>query len=257
MYAALWYSALVIVAASLLGSALQAHWRNATHADLLWAGATSLVSLHYLLIGPGAVWPRLLAGLLLLIWGARLVCHLVIRMRSGPEDGRYQAIRAHYGERINRFHVAFFLGQGLLAWLFAMPAWVLAFYPEPVAWGWLLAGLVVGGAGLLGEAVADRQLALFKRHAAVGDQVCCHGLWRYSRHPNYFFEWLHWLAYPLMAVGIPLGYWLWLAPLAMFVFVRFVSGVPYAEQQSLRSRGEAYRRYQQTTPVFFPGRARP
>src|SRR5699024_857648 len=113
MFAALWHSGLVIVVACLLGSALQARWRNATHADIIWVGATSLASLYYLLIGSGAFWPRLLTGLLLLVWGTRLVCHLAVRMHVDPEDGRYQAIRAYYGVRINRFHVVFFLGQGL------------------------------------------------------------------------------------------------------------------------------------------------
>ena len=81
---------------------------------------------------------------------------------------------------------------------------------------------------------------------------CQVGLWRYSRHPNYFFEWLHWWAYVLIGIGSP---WWWVTVagvVVMYVFLTRVTGIPYTEQQALRSRGDAYRRYQETTNVFFP-----
>ncbi|MEE4251527.1 MAG: DUF1295 domain-containing protein, partial [Alcanivoracaceae bacterium] len=79
-------------------------------------------------------------------------------------------------------------------------------------------------------------------------------LWRYSRHPNYFFEWLHWFSYPLMAIGADGAQWLWLAPLMMFLFLWFVTGIPYTERQALKSRGDDYRDYQRSTSVFIPWR---
>ncbi len=78
------------------------------------------------------------------------------------------------------------------------------------------------------------------------------GLWRYSRHPNYFFEWLHWFTYVLLAVGSPLWWLAWSGPLVMYLFLRYLSGVPFTEKQALRSRGEDYRDYQRSTPMFFP-----
>ena len=103
-----------------------------------------------------------------------------------------------------------------------------------------------------GETVADRQLTRFRANPAHRGLTCRAGLWRYSRHPNYFFEWLHWFAYPALAAGSPRWLLAWLGPLVMFVFLRFLSGVPWAEAQALRTRGEDYRDYQHRTPMFFP-----
>ena len=78
------------------------------------------------------------------------------------------------------------------------------------------------------------------------------GLWRYSRHPNYFFEWLHWFAYVCLAVGSPLGWLAWSGPLLMYMFLRWISGIPWTEAQALRTRGDDYRAYQRDTPMLFP-----
>jgi steroid 5-alpha reductase family enzyme len=117
---------------------------------------------------------------------------------------------------------------------------------------WLVGGVAVWLLSVVGEGIADRQLARFRENPANKGKTCRDGLWRYSRHPNYFFEWLHWFAYVLLAVGSP---WFWLSaagPVVMYLFLRYVSGIPYTEAQALRSRGEDYRRYQQTTPMLFP-----
>jgi steroid 5-alpha reductase family enzyme len=113
-------------------------------------------------------------------------------------------------------------------------------------------GLLLAILAISLESLSDRQLATFRADPATKGRVCTRGVWRYSRHPNYFFEWLHWFGYVVMAIGS--SYWVFtlLGPLFMFVFLRFLTGVPHAERQSLRSRGDAYRAYQQSTPVFFP-----
>jgi steroid 5-alpha reductase family enzyme len=100
-----------------------------------------------------------------------------------------------------------------------------------------------------GESVADAQLARFRTDPVNKGMVCSDGLWRYSRHPNYFFEWAHWWAYVLIGGGAALT---WLGPVAMLVFLFRITGIPYTEKQALRSRGDAYRDYQETTSVFFP-----
>ncbi|MGH8164637.1 MAG: DUF1295 domain-containing protein, partial [Rhodanobacteraceae bacterium] len=105
---------------------------------------------------------------------------------------------------------------------------------------------------VFGETIADRQLARFRANPANDGKTCREGLWRYSRHPNYFFEWLHWFAYVALAIGSPL-WWLALAgPVVMFVFLRFISGIPYTEAQALRTRGDDYRAYQHDTSMLFP-----
>ena len=93
-----------------------------------------------------------------------------------------------------------------------------------------------------GESLADAQLARFRANPANRGKTCRSGLWRYSRHPNYFFEWLHWFAYVLLAAGSPLHWLAWSGPVVMYVFLRWISGIPWTEQQALRSRGEDYAR---------------
>jgi len=103
-----------------------------------------------------------------------------------------------------------------------------------------------------GEAIADRQLAGFRADPANRGKTCRTGLWRYSRHPNYFFEWVHWWSYVLLGLGSP--YWLVtiLGPALMLVFLFKITGIPATEERALLTRGEDYRNYQRTTSPFFP-----
>lgn len=118
--------------------------------------------------------------------------------------------------------------------------------------GWSLAAVAVWVASVGGESLADHQLARWRHRPGNRGHACREGLWRYSRHPNYFFEWTHWFAYVLLSVGSE-RWWLSLAgPLLMGLSLRWVTGVPFAEAQALRSRGDDYRRYQRETRVFFP-----
>ena len=250
----LWMSALGLALVCVLGWLVQLRTRNAGHADVIWAWGLAAAGLLYLVSGDGALWPRLAAGILVLVWGVRLGAHVLQRVVTEPEDGRYRAMRDRLGDRANAFFLLFFLLQGLLAWLFALPHWVISGHPGDAGALWPSVGLVVGLVALAGEALADRQLSRWRSDPDNRGKTCRKGLWRYSRHPNYFFEWLHWFSYPLIAVGAPGAAWLWLAPAAMFLFLWFITGIPYTEQQALKSRGEDYRRYQQTTSAFFPWR---
>ena len=115
---------------------------------------------------------------------------------------------------------------------------------------WL--GLALGLLAIGGETLADRQLERFRLNPANRGKVCREGLWYYSRHPNYFFEWLYWWAFVLMGIGTSYGWWTLLGPLFMLLFLFKLTGIPYTEKQALASRGEAYRAYQKSTPMFFP-----
>ncbi len=115
-------------------------------------------------------------------------------------------------------------------------------------------GALILLAGIAGEALADAQLKKFRNDPANKGRVCDVGLWRWSRHPNYFFEWLGWLAYPVIAIS-PHYAWGWvalLAPAFMYWILVHVTGIPPLEAQMLRSRGERYRDYQARTSAFFP-----
>ena len=106
--------------------------------------------------------------------------------------------------------------------------------------------------GIVFEAVADWQLARFQRVPSLRGQVMDRGLWRYSRHPNYFFEWSAWLGFALLATSTPYGWIAWFAPAVMLYLLFKVTGIPATEAQALRSRGADYREYQRTTSVFVP-----
>jgi steroid 5-alpha reductase family enzyme len=185
------------------------------------------------------------------LWALRLCLYLWRRVAREAEDGRYQALRARFGDAALPFFV-FFQMQALVVALFALPfAAVATRTSDPAGWQ-VFAAALAWSVAVGGEALADFQLAHFRAKPANRGRSCREGLWAWSRHPNYFFEWLHWFTYLLLAIGSP--YW-WLAlsgPVLMLLFLYRVSGIPWTEAQSLRSRGEDYRRYQREVSAFFP-----
>jgi steroid 5-alpha reductase family enzyme len=187
------------------------------------------------------------------IWGARLGAYLTSRVLRESEDGRYRHLRNALGGWTQPVMFVFFQVQALWGLMFALPMWAAAQSTNPaIAWhDWL--GIGVWLLAFTGEAVSDRQLNRFRRDPANEGKVCQVGLWRYSRHPNYFFEWLHWIAWPVMGIGLPYGAALWLAPAGMLWLVLRVTGIPPTEAQAVRSRGDDYRAYQRSTNAFFPG----
>ena len=152
-----------------------------------------------------------------------------------------------YGEFASEFLIAALFGLFL-----SLPFLLAALNPAPTLSAFEYAGIALWLIALAGEAVADAQLAAFKRDPTSHGQVCQRGLWNYSRHPNYFFEWLIWVAWALFALASPYGWIALLCPLLMFYFLFRVTGIPATEAQALRSKGDAYRRYQQTTSAFVP-----
>jgi steroid 5-alpha reductase family enzyme len=191
------------------------------------------------------------------VHGTRLAWHLAARIVGEPEEGRYVELRRTWGESgsaatLNLKFLGFFLFQAALNVFLAVPLALACLDPTPRwrALEWV--GAAVWLAGLVGEARADAQLAAFRRDPAHRGAVCDRGLWRYSRHPNYFFEWLMWIGYALFALASPYG-WVSLAmPLLMLHFLLNVTGIKATEAQALRSRGEHYRIYQARTSPFVP-----
>lgn len=245
---AIWLPAAV---AMTVGWLWQRRRTNAGIVDVIWAGGVGLAAVIAAAFGDGAPAARALLALIGGLWGLRLALHLWRRVRHESEDGRYRHLRAHWNGHQGKFF-AFFQAQALLVVLFALPFAAAARSPQATAWPWLTAAIAIALIAIAGETVADRQLARWRADPAHRGRTCRSGLWRYSRHPNYFFEWLHWFAYVALAVGSPLAWLAWSGPLLMYGFLRYLSGIPYTEQQALRTRGEDYRRYQRSTPMFFP-----
>lgn len=250
-----WILALAIWALSALAMtgiwSLAIRTRNIGYVDVAWAGLMSMAALLAGALSSGAAVPRMLTAAMGAIWGARLCIYLLRRVLREAEDGRYQALRDRWqGSPVKLF--VFFQMQALVVALFALPFLAATTNPVEQVTLWTIAAIAVWVGAVGGESVADAQLAAFREDSAHKGKTCRTGLWAWSRHPNYFFEWLHWFAYVLLAVGSPYAWLAWLGPLLMLVFLYRVSGIPWTEQQALRSRGEDYRRYQQEVSAFFP-----
>lgn len=227
--------------------------RDAGIVDVGWAFGLGALAVYYALAGDGDPSRRLLVGLLGGAWGLRLAWHLLVdRVLGKPEDGRYQTLRAGWGRGAPLAFFIFFQAQAALDLLLSVPFLLACRNPapalSPVEWAGALLWLIA----LAGETVADRQLAAWRADPAHRGRTCRAGLWRYSRHPNYFCEWLIWCAYALIALPAPHG-WLALgAPVLILFFLFRVTGIPTTEAQALKSRGDDYRRYQRETSVFVP-----
>jgi steroid 5-alpha reductase family enzyme len=227
--------------------------KNAGIVDAGWATGLAILAVFYASVADGLAPRRCLLALLAGFWGLRLGSYLFFNRFAGkPEDGRYQALRRKWGERAERNLFLFFQFQASWDVLFSLPFLAVAFNGKAPMGVWDLVGALVWGIAVFGETTADRQLAFFRAQPENRGKTCNQGLWRYSRHPNYFFEWIHWFAYIFLAVGSPHWWLTLLGPVLMGVFLLKITGIPYTEQQSLKSKGESYREYQRTTSTFIP-----
>ena len=221
--------------------------------DTVWAislGTGAVV--YYLLADPGTARGAFALGIMV-FWSGRLTLHLLRdRILTGREDPRYAALARHWGEAAKFRFVFVFFAQIPLAAVFLYPFTLAVDHVQP-DWRWLDSlGVLVAAVALIGEYIADQQLAGFRANPQNSGQVCRRGLWNFSRHPNYFFEWLHWFAYVAFALGSSWGWLALVGPVMMYIFLRYITGIPPAERSSLSSRGDAYRDYQKTTNAFFP-----
>lgn len=220
--------------------------------DAIWALGIAVCAIYYAFVGSGLELYRFIVGLVAGLWFLRLGSFILLRIMRESDDGRYQAMTKHFGDKAQLFYFFYYQFQAGLVWLCAWPMWVIAEnHAEPNVII-ITAALLLVCVALLGEWAADRQLTRFRFAPENKGKTCRLGLWRYSRHPNYFFEWLHWFAYPLLAIGSDGAFWVWLAPLTMLLFLYFITGIPYTEMQAIRSRGDDYRDYQRTTSPFIP-----
>lgn len=230
----------------------QLRTRDATAVDAGWGASLVLCALLYALLAPGCVPQKLIIALPVAIENLRIASLVRNRLGRG-EDGRYQELRRRWrakGREQLTFAI-FYQAQALLAVILSVPVLLGTFNNDRIAVvEWIGLALWIVAASL--EATADRQLAAFRRDPANKGGVMDRGLWSYSRHPNYFFQTLTWVAYALIAVAAPYGWIAFFAPALILYLVLFVTGVPPAEESSLRSRGDAYREYQRRTSVFVP-----
>ena len=228
--------------------------KNAGIVDVGWAQTFTGVVLLFALqpLAPKAGWLPIAA--LVIAWSTRLTCYLVSRgAATGAEEGRYVELRRRWALRASQRFFGFFQVQAALTAILST-AFVVPFVVAPWDSGWLRAlGFTVSAIGIAGEAIADYQLARWKREPSHAGRVCETGLWKYSRHPNYFFEWCVWIGFAVYGLAFaPWGLVALLGQAIILGSILGVTGIPPTEAQALRSKGDAYRQYQARVSRFIP-----
>jgi steroid 5-alpha reductase family enzyme len=258
--------ALVLIALALsalmaLAWLVQQRTGNSGWVDTIWTFSLGLV-------GAGsALWPvadtapnarQWLVSVLVVAWSLRLGLHIAARTATITDDPRYAAFASEWGVDSPRKMFIFLQNQafGSIPLVFAI--FIAARFPSDLLRPQDILGVLILLIGIAGETLADAQLKRFRVSPANRGRVCDIGLWRWSRHPNYFFEWFGWLAYPVIAISpvdpfdYPWGFATLLAPIFMYWILVHVTGIPPLEEQMLRSRGDRFRDYQMRTSMFFP-----
>jgi steroid 5-alpha reductase family enzyme len=228
--------------------------RNFSIVDVAWSALFTPLVLLYATLGEGYGPRRALIAAMATLWSLRLAGHLYARISSlhPQEEGRYVQLRREWAAQLHIRFFSFFQVQGLLAAFLSVPFLLACLNHRSGLGPFEFVGVALFVVALAGEAAADRQLAAFKADPRSQGRTCRAGLWRYSRHPNYFFEWLVWVSYFVFAWPTQWGWITIYCPLLMLFFLFRVTGIPMTEEQALRSRGDDYRDYQRTTSAFLP-----
>ena len=254
-----------IIVAAAISSVMATAWyiqqrtENSGWVDVTWSlgvGGVAAIAALWPLGYDRPHWRQLIVAALAASWCLRLGVHIAGRTRASTDDPRYRNLINQWGSDARRRMFWFLQSQAAVGTILALSIVVAAHNPNPSLRIQDLIGLVILLASIVGEAIADQQLRTFKSDPANRKAVCDIGLWRWSRHPNYFFEWSSWLAYPIIAIDFagqnPFGWLALAAPVCMYWVLVHVSGIPPLEDHMLRSRGEAFRAYQKRTRAFFP-----
>jgi steroid 5-alpha reductase family enzyme len=226
---------------------------NSSIVDIFWGTGFAIVAWAAYLATPDGILPRkVLLVALVAVWGLRLSAHILRRNWGKPEDFRYARWREESGRRwwwFSFFKV--FLLQGLLLWIISTPLIAAQISRLPARLGVLDAlGVVVWAIGFIFEAVGDAQLERFKANPANKGKLLTTGVWRYTRHPNYFGDAAQWWGYFLIAAATG-AWWTVLSPILMTVLLVRVSGVALLEKTLVETK-PGYREYAQTTSTFLP-----
>lgn len=237
---------------------VQRRTRNAAIGDVGWCVGLIVSVLWYATQAIGGVERTLLAVMLVVLYAGRLGHSILVnRVIGKEEDPRYRRLREKWGasEAVKMF--VYFQLRAVAVAAFSLPFLAVLWNHRPPTSVVELVGVLIWSVALAGESRADRQLAYFRADPRNQGKVCREGLWNYSRHPNYFFEWLHWCSYVVMTMGASGWVFTWIGPIGMGWALLRVTGIPPAEEQALSSRGEEYKAYQATTNAFFPWFPRP
>jgi len=227
--------------------------RDASVVDIVWGPGFVLIAAISCAVGGGYAPRRYLLTALTTLWGLRLGLYLLWRNWGQGEDSRYQAFRRRYGDRfwLASLYIVFGL-QAALMWVVSLPVQVAQVSPVPAQLTWLDGiGALLWLIGWLFESIGDWELARFKRDPAHRGRVMDRGLWRYTRHPNYFGDALAWWGLFVIALATPYGIWTVVGPAVMTGLLVRVSGVPLLERKLTATRPD-YAAYVRRTSSFVP-----
>lgn len=252
-------SLLFIEALMLFFWAIYLFERKVKIVDIAWCLGFIVATFIYFHLGDGYIWRKILVLFIVSIWSLRLTYHLIIRYEGHRDDPRYIQILDSSNKNIftkipglSLRVLVLFLFEGFLATILSIPFVLMSNNPFILFQPLEVFGLFIWMGGLVGESMADWQLYQFKQNPMNSDQVLQEGLWKYSRHPNYFFEWIIWMGYAVMAFSAPWGWLAIFSPLMILYLLLRVSGIPLLESEAIRSKGELYRAYRQRTSAFIP-----
>ncbi|NLV48630.1 MAG: DUF1295 domain-containing protein [Clostridiaceae bacterium] len=220
--------------------------------DVIWGiGFIVTAITSYILGQPSGIAPIIMV-VCVLIWGSRLSYYLIRRNVGKPEDFRYKKMRDTWNPQTFyvRMFIQIYLLQFVLNYIINLPV-IVTNLEGSVVFGWVFAaGLVLWIIGFIFEAVGDYQLKRFKAKSSSKGKLITTGLWRYTRHPNYFGEAVQWWGIFIMALSGNTRFWLIISPIVITFFLVFVSGVPMLEKKYAgRADWEAYKK---KTPMFIP-----
>ena len=253
------FGSVMVASAGAIAALMLAAWlvslalRDASIVDIVWGLGFVVVAWVSFAVADGSDARRGLVVTLVTLWGLRLAIHLARRNIGKGEDYRYQAMRRRHGSRFPLVSLYLVFGlQGLLMWIVSLPVQAAQVPDSPSGLVALdFAGIALWCVGMFFETVGDLQLARFKSDPANGGKVMDRGLWRYSRHPNYFGDFCVWWGLYLIALATGDAWWSVAGPLVMSVLLLRVSGVTLLERHLKRAR-PGYEDYARRTSEFFP-----
>lgn len=243
-----------IIAAMMLGLwIVHLLLRNAAIVDVGWAAGLATLAIFYAVLGPGYSARKWAMAAMAGFWGLRLAIYLLFsRVLGKPEEGRYIQLRREWKTHLALRFLFFFEFQAVLTVVLSLPFLLASLNPSAPLGRLEKIGAAIWLVSICGEALADYQLNRFRKNPENRGKTYRRGLWGYSRHPNYFFEWMIWVGYAIFALGSPWGWLGLISPALMLYFLLGTTGIAATEAQALRTRGVEYRAYQRTTSTFIP-----
>lgn len=229
--------------------------RQRAEADIVdfgWTVSLAFLALLFSLTGNADLYVRAATSIFAAIWACRLGLHIWKRVQEPGEDQRYLALRESWGSKAQIKFFVFFQAQALLAIILSISFLIPATQVREISLSQLILACLWFLFSILGETFSDSQLKGWREDPANKGKSCRAGLWRYSRHPNYFFEWLYWFSYLILAYGSNFWYLTVVPPAIILFLILKVTGIPPTEERALKTRGDDYREYQRTTSAFVP-----